>query len=94
MVTSIQLALERVAKNPEPSTDDALSQPVHELVCRALFQIANSPNAKVRGSVRRATRAQEIIMNRMQGRRRAGTHPATRRKAVAVNFADLTGDSA
>ncbi len=87
---SIQQALERVAKNPELATDVLLDVPAHELICRALFEIANSPDAKVRGSMARATRAQKMILNRMVGTRRSGTHPATRRD-MQIEFVDLTG---
>ena len=86
---TVQKALRLVASHPDPETDVVLDLRVHELVCRALFEIANSPDVKVRGSMSRATRAQRLIMNRMVGVRRKGTHPAAR-KTAALKFVDLT----
>ncbi len=86
---TIRQALEYVANHPTPETDEALVVPVHELVCRALFDIANNPDASVRGSMSRANRARKIIFDRMAGKRRAGTHPA-RRTNRRVQFVDLT----
>lgn len=88
--TTIQQALQRVADNPEPDTDEMLQLPVHELVARTLFDIANKPDAKVRGSMARSNRARRMIMDRLVGRRRAGSHPATRNVEV-LEFVDLTG---
>ena len=88
-VITIQQALQNVADHQQPETDVALDQPVHELVARALFSIANNPDAKVRGSMARATRAQKLIMNRLVGTRRPGTHPVAR-KGTEVEFVDLT----
>lgn len=86
---TIQQALRKAAKEPTPPTADMLEQPVHALVAEALFTIANNPDARVRGSMRRATRAQRIILNRMVGRRRTGSHPATKVDTGLV-FTDLT----
>lgn len=88
-IWSVQDALKYVADNPEPTTDVMLEQPVYELIARALFQIANNPDARVRGSMRKALRAQKLIMNRLVGTRRAGTHPVVRQQ-TGVEFADLT----
>jgi hypothetical protein len=62
---------------------------VYELVCQALFQVANSPDSNVRGSFAKANRAQKLILNRMVGRRRPGTHPAQTR-SEEIEFVDLT----
>lgn len=86
---SIQQALQNVADHPEPADDVMLNHYTHELVARALFAIANNPDTRVRGSLARATRAQKIIMNRLVGKRRAGSHPVVDRK-TEVNFVDLT----
>ena len=86
---TIKQALENVSNNPVPHTDELTQLPVHELVCRSLFEIANRPDAAVRGSMARANRARTMILNRLVGRRRAGSHPATK-DAVEIEFLDLT----
>ena len=86
---SIRQALQHVADHPEPATDVTLDLKVHELVARSLFDIANNPDAKVRGSMTRATRAQRLILNRLDGLRRPGSHPAAR-KSEELHFVDLT----
>ena len=86
---SIKQALEFIAANPDGSVPEPINQPMYELIAQSLFQIANNPNPRVRGSMGRATRAQKIIMNRMVGLRRAGTHPA-QIKAEEIEFLDLT----
>ena len=88
-MVNIREALQQVADNPEPATDDALEVKVYELVARTLFDIANFPDPKVRGSVRRSTRAQRIIMDRLVGVRKTGTHPVARASA-GIEFVDLT----
>lgn len=89
-VVSIQQALQQVADHPQMSDDNLLEHKVHELVCRSLFEIANEPQIKVRGSLTRANIARNMIFTRLVGRRRAGSHPATKQK-VEVSFVDLTG---
>ena len=89
MGVGIREALQKVADNPVPSTDIVIDVAVHELVARTLFDIANNPDTKVRGSLQRATRAQKILMNRLVGRRRPGTHPAAR-ASEGIEFLDLT----
>lgn len=86
---SIKQALEFVARHPEPASDVMLDSPVHELVARNLFFMANNPNPKIRGAMTKANRAQRMILDRMVGTRRAGTHPATRNDA-GLEFVDLT----
>ena len=86
---SIAEALQYVAANPARSTDAPIDAPVYELVARALFQVANSPDQGVRGSLAKANRAQKLIFNRMVGRRRPGTHPA-QVQSEEIEFIDLT----
>lgn len=86
--TSIRQALQRVAAG-KISSDAPIEAPVHELVSLALFDIANHPDPKVRGTMRRATRAQKIILDRMVGKRLPGSNPAAK-KNVEINFVDLT----
>ena len=85
---TVRDAMLRVANHPV-STLDPIDTPVHELVCRALFDIANNPDAKVRGSLARATRAQKILLTRLTGKRRPGSNPAAS-KNEEIEFADLT----
>lgn len=85
---SVRDALQYAADHPEMKTAP-IDTPVWELVARILFDIANTPNANVRGSMARATRAQKMITDRLVGNRRAGTHPV-RAKRQQVTFVDLT----
>lgn len=89
--TSIKQAMDHVANNPELTTDELISLPAHELVIRTLFEIANDAHPSKRGSLSRANVARKMIFDRMVGRRKAGSHPATRESA-AVAFKDLTGE--
>jgi len=89
-IVSIQQALQQVADHPHMDTDDLLNTKAHELVCRSLFEIANAPKADQRGSLTRANTARHMIFTRLVGRRRAGSHPATRVR-VEVEFIDLAG---
>jgi hypothetical protein len=70
-------------------TDELTQVPMHELICRTLFEIANRPDASVRGSQGRANKARKMILDRLVGRRRAGSHPATRTE-IQLEFRDLT----
>lgn len=87
---TVQQALQYVADNPVPMTDETIQIPVHELVARALFEISNHPDASVRGSMTRANKARRMIFDRLVGKRRTGSHPATRSKTT-IKFVDLTG---
>ena len=89
-IITIQQAMQHVADNPQIATDDLLDVKIHELVCRALFEIANAPKADERGSLTRANTARHMIFTRLVGRRRAGSHPATKQK-IEVEFINLTG---
>lgn len=86
---TIRQALQQVADNPEIATDDLLSLPVHELVSRTLFEIANTGSRTVREQ-QRANNARGIILNRLVGRRRTGSHPATKTED-AMKLDDLLG---
>lgn len=87
---TVRQALQAVADDPVPSTDEIIQVPTHELVCRALFEIANRPDAAQRGSLVRANKARKILLDRLVGKRRVGSHPATRNNAT-IEFMDLTG---
>ena len=88
MVTTVRQALQRVADG-KVSEEDPIDVKVSELICVALFSTANSPDARVKGSMRNATRAQRIILDRLVGRRRAGTSPVAARNN-SLTFVDLT----
>ena len=90
MGVTIQQALTRVSEKWESARDmDMIATPVYELIGFTLFDIANSGDARIRGSIRRSTRAQKIIMNRMVGLRRPGSRPITREND-GLEFVDLT----
>lgn len=88
---SIRQALQHVADNPTLKTDVLLDVPVHELVSRTLFEIANGANISERGSLSRANAARTLIFSRLVGRRRAGSHPATNQK-IELKFHPLAGE--
>lgn len=87
---TVRQALQYVADYPVPVTDDQLVMPTHELIARTLFDIANKPNVTERGSMTRANRARKMIMDRMVGRRRAGT-PPMKGSVEHLTIRDLTG---
>ena len=87
---TIRQALEYVDRNPEwPPDNERLDMPIWEMVARNLFEHANTPNVQVIGSVGRAIRAQRIILDRLTGTRRVGTHPAVK-SDKKIEFVDLT----
>lgn len=86
---TIHEALQYVADRPLNDTDAPIDAPVWELVCRKLFELANSPDPRVRGSMARATKAQKMILDRLVGRRKPGSHPA-QVKSDEIDFVDLT----
>lgn len=90
---TIREALQRVADYPVMLDDEIIQVPAHELICRELYTIANNPDASVRGASTRANKARKMILDRLVGKRRAGSHPATR-EGVAIEFVDLTGPPA
>ncbi len=85
---SVRDALQHVVSNPEMVTDQMLQVRTHELVCRTLFEIANAPDGTARGNAR-SNKARLMIFERLVGRRRTGSHPATR-TGVQVELMDLT----
>jgi hypothetical protein len=87
---TIRQALQHVVDNPQPKTDVMLDLPVYELVSRTLFEIANGVRVDDRSTMARANVARTMIFNRLVGRRKPGSHPATRTKA-SIDFHDLTG---
>lgn len=89
---TVREALERVADDYDAMPTEWVQVPVHELIGRTLFQLANPQNTRVRGTVTKATRAQKLILDRMVGTRRPGTNPAAR-KGEAIEFTDLTEGS-
>lgn len=66
-----------------------LDLPASELIARSLFEMANYPKLSERGGLAKARKAQSVILNRLVGRRRAGTHPA-RMQDKTIEFRDLT----
>ena len=89
---SIRQAMQYVADHPEMQSDELISLPVWELVVRTVFEAANSVDAKKPATMSKANAARAMILNRLVGRRRPGTHPATGQKNT-LKFVDLTGDS-
>ena len=89
-LVTIRQSLQHVVDNPVLRTDDMISLPAHELVSRTLFKIANGAQISERGSMARANTARNMIFNRLVGRRRPGTHPATQQR-VEVEFVNLVG---
>jgi hypothetical protein len=90
-IVTIRQSLQHVVDNPVLQTDDLIGLPAHELVSRTLFEIANGAQISERGSMNRANIARNMIFNRLVGRRRPGTHPATQKK-VELDFVDLAGE--
>lgn len=88
--TSIKQALEYVSRNPVLETDEIIALPAHELVARTLFEIANTAHPTKRGSLAKANHARKLIFDRMVGKRKSGSHPATK-KREGLEFSDLTG---
>jgi len=90
-IVSIRQAIQHVVDRPEMKTDRLLDVPVHELVARSLFEIANGVKVDNRNSMNQANIARNMIFTRLVGRRRAGSHPATEQK-VELKFVDLAGE--
>jgi hypothetical protein len=90
-IVTIKQSLQQVADNPVARTDDLLSLPSHELVARTLFEIANGAKMAERNSLSRANVARNMILTRLVGKRRPGSHPATETK-VEIEFVNLTGE--
>jgi len=88
---TIRQALQHVADHPVLDTDEIINIPVCELVCRTLFEIANKPNNNSPRTLSRANVARKMIFDRMAGRRRSGSHPATK-QSFDITFANLAGE--
>jgi hypothetical protein len=85
---TVKEALEFVAKHPEPSRPP-IEMPIWELISRQLFEASH----KVGGNalaMKRATAAQKMIFDRLAGKRRPGTHPATVKTKRELKVLDLT----
>ena len=87
---TVREALQYVADYPQPVDDEVITMHTGELIARTLYDIANQPDASVRGSMSRANKARNMIMNRLAGRRRAGTAPHIK-QANTLRMNDLTG---
>lgn len=86
---TVRAALQHVADHPVMDTDVMLDVRVHELVCRTLFEVANTPDGSVRGGLSRANKARRMLMDRLVGKRAPGTAPAARTDEE-IEFVDLT----
>jgi hypothetical protein len=87
---TVRQALQHVADNPVLKTDDLLQVPISELISRTLFDIANGAQLRDRKSMTHANVARNMIFQRLVGRRRAGSHPATK-TTRQLQFKDLAG---
>lgn len=87
---TVREALQHVADYPQPVDDEVIRMHTGELIARTLYDIANKPDANVRGSMARANKARRLIMNYLAGRRRVGTQPHVK-QAVSLRMNDLTG---
>lgn len=85
---TVKEGLEFVAKHPEPSTVP-IEMPVWELICRQLFDTAEQVGGTAVAMKRTAT-AQQIIFDRLAGKRKPGTHPATAKGKRELKIRDLT----
>lgn len=90
---TVREALQFVADYPQPLDDEILTMHTGELIARTLFDLANKPDANVKGSLPRANKARKMIMDRLAGRRRAGTAPH-QKTVVQLQMHDLTGEKA
>jgi hypothetical protein len=90
MKRTVREALQYVADYPQPVDDEIITMHTGELIARTLFDIANKPDANVKGSLPRANKARKMIMDRLVGRRRAGTAPH-QKTVVQLHMQDLTG---
>ena len=87
---TVREALQHVADYPQPVDDEVIRMHTGELIARTLYDIANKPDANVRGSMARANKARRLIMNYLAGRRRVGTAPHVK-QTVSLRMNDLTG---
>jgi hypothetical protein len=87
---TVREALQHVADYPVPIDDEVITTQTGEPIARTLYDIANKPDANVRGSMARANKARRLIMNYLAGRRRVGTAPH-QKQVVTLKMTDLTG---
>lgn len=87
---TVREALQHVADYPVALDDEVILMHTGELIARTLYDIANKPDANVRGSMARANKARRLIMNYLAGRRRVGTEPH-QKSVVRLQMNDLTG---
>ena len=88
---TVREALQYVADYPQPVDDEIIMMHTGELIARTLFDIANKPDANVRGSLARANKARKIIMDRLTGRRRG--HLAVMRAFLEMHDLTVTDPS-
>lgn len=85
---TVKEALEFVSKHPVPDRVP-IEMPVWELISRQLFEAAHVVNGNG-VQMKRATAAQKIIFDRLAGKRKPGTHPATGKTERKLKVLDLT----
>ena len=66
---TVRESLQYVADYPQPVDDEIIMMHTGELIARTLFDLANKPDANVKGSLPRANKARKMIMDRLAGRR-------------------------
>lgn len=85
---TVKEALEFVSKHPTP-TRVPIEMPIWELISRQLFEASHSVGGNA-VAMKRASTAQRIIFDRLAGKRRPGTHPATSKTKRKLEIRDLT----
>ena len=85
---SVKEALEYVARHPTPPAIPPLAMPIWELVARQLFEAAGHIGGN-KNQMKVTNAASKIILDRVVGRRKTGTHPAVAQKQQ-VTIADFT----
>ena len=87
-MVSVREALLKVSKG-RLAPMDPIEKPAWRLIAENLYVIANAVDGSKRQSMRQATQAQRMILDRVNGTRKPGTHPATQQN-LTVHFRDLT----
>lgn len=85
---TVKEALEFVARHPAPDRVP-IEMPIWELISRQLFETAHQVGGSAVQMKRTAT-AQKIIFDRLAGKRRPGTNPATSKSKRELKMVDLT----
>lgn len=85
---SVKEALEFVARHNAPA-GPAIEMPIWEMVSRQLFEAANQVGGTA-VTMKRSVAAQKIIFDRLAGKRKPGTHPATGKTQRELKVMDLT----